>query len=210
MQKYVFIIVGLLMGWNPAQGQKTSEILSEQELANLHAAVEMSYPGLDPICSHDPVKVAPGVATIGVISGPVFLANVEEQALAVNVKGKGIVVISGCGHQTIEKIVLRTEKLFDEPLYGLLGGFHLPVTESRHITRFYRWAVTGKLPWDSLTKEEVEQYVAFLNQRGVRVAGVSGHDSCDWSINAFKQGIQGEFVDMYVGEPIHMETVSIR
>ncbi len=70
-----------------------------------------------------------------------------EQALAVNVAGKGIVLIIGCGHQTLERAVARTEALFDEPLYGVIGGLHFPVTGSRIRGGVQRVIGTGKPPW---------------------------------------------------------------
>lgn len=168
----------------------------------------MTYPGQEPIYSYDPVKIAEGVATIGVIHCPMFVSHVQEQAIAVNVKGKGVVVISGCGHQTIDKLVERSEKIFKEPIYGLIGGFHLPVTESRHIMRYYGWMVTGKLPWATLTKEDVEQYVAMLQDHHIEVVGISGHDSCDWSIEAFKKAYREHYIDLYVGERITLGTLA--
>jgi len=35
------------------------------------------------------------------------------------------VLITGCGHSTIQRIVERAEMLFDEPIYGIVGGLHL-------------------------------------------------------------------------------------
>ena len=93
---------------------------------------EMTYPGLQPIHTTKPVKICEGVGTTGVIHGPLFFSDIGEQALLVNVKGKGIVAISGCGHQTMEKLVKRTGLLFDEPIYGILGGFHLPISREEY------------------------------------------------------------------------------
>jgi 7,8-dihydropterin-6-yl-methyl-4-(beta-D-ribofuranosyl)aminobenzene 5'-phosphate synthase len=211
MEDIDFIVIshnhGDHVGGNKWTTQHTFSVTSHQiDLGNktIYTPIPMTYPGQEPIYSYDPVKIAEGVATIGVIHCPMFVSHVQEQAIAINVKDKGIVVISGCGHQTIEKLVERSEKIFDEPLYGLIGGFHLPVTESRHITKMYSWMVTGKLPWDSLTKEDVEQYVALLREHGVTIVGISGHDSCDWSIQAFKDGFGKDYRDLYVGEPIYL------
>jgi 7,8-dihydropterin-6-yl-methyl-4-(beta-D-ribofuranosyl)aminobenzene 5'-phosphate synthase len=56
----------------------------------------------------------------------------DEQALIVHVAGKGLVVITGCGHAGVVNIARYAGKLTgDQPLYALLGGFHLngPVFE---------------------------------------------------------------------------------
>ena len=182
--------------------QHTFSVTNHQiDLGNktIYVPEPMTYPDQEPVYSYDPVKIAKGVATIGVIHCPMFVSHVQEQAIAVNVKDRGIVVISGCGHQTIEKLVARTEKIFDEPIYGLIGGFHLPVTVSRHIQRYYGWMVTGKLPWATLTKDDVEQYVALLQDHDIEVVGVSGHDSCDWSMEAFRKAYQDHYIDLFVG-----------
>jgi 7,8-dihydropterin-6-yl-methyl-4-(beta-D-ribofuranosyl)aminobenzene 5'-phosphate synthase len=50
----------------------------------------------------------------------------DEQALIVNVGGRGLLVITGCGHAGIVNIARYAQRLCGgEPLYALLGGFHL-------------------------------------------------------------------------------------
>jgi 7,8-dihydropterin-6-yl-methyl-4-(beta-D-ribofuranosyl)aminobenzene 5'-phosphate synthase len=50
----------------------------------------------------------------------------DDQALIVNVSGRGLVVITGCGHAGVVNIARYARRLCgDEPLYALLGGFHL-------------------------------------------------------------------------------------
>lgn len=164
--------------------------------------VEMTYPGLNPIHTPKPLKIASGVATIGVINCPVFFTDIGEQALAVNVKDKGMVIISGCGHQTIEKILQRTEILFDEPIYAIFGGFHYPLEEMRNITSIYKYVITGKLPWERLTREDVENNVNLMKSKGVKMAGLSGHDSCDKSISVFKEVFRDCYTDIAIGKKI--------
>lgn len=163
---------------------------------------EMTYPGLTPTYTPKPVKIAEGVATIGVIHNPVFIIDIAEQALAINVKDKGIVVISGCGHQSMKKIMERTSILFDEPIYAVLGGFHYPVEEGRNIGWIYKYVVVDKLPWERLTLEDVEQNIALMKAKNVQQAGLSGHDSCDKSIAAFKEAFGNNYVDIKVGQKI--------
>ncbi|MDO9263447.1 MAG: MBL fold metallo-hydrolase, partial [Desulfosalsimonadaceae bacterium] len=80
----------------------------------------------------DPVVLKPGIASIGVIHRFLFLmGRTLENALAVNVEGKGIVLIIGCGHQTIERIIERILTLFDAPIYAIIGGLHFPVGGGR-------------------------------------------------------------------------------
>jgi 7,8-dihydropterin-6-yl-methyl-4-(beta-D-ribofuranosyl)aminobenzene 5'-phosphate synthase len=50
----------------------------------------------------------------------------DDQALIVNVAGKGLVVLTGCGHAGVVNIARYARRLTgDQPLYALIGGFHL-------------------------------------------------------------------------------------
>jgi 7,8-dihydropterin-6-yl-methyl-4-(beta-D-ribofuranosyl)aminobenzene 5'-phosphate synthase len=50
----------------------------------------------------------------------------NDQALVVDVKGKGLVVMTGCGHAGVVNICRYVHRLVRErPLYAVLGGFHL-------------------------------------------------------------------------------------
>jgi 7,8-dihydropterin-6-yl-methyl-4-(beta-D-ribofuranosyl)aminobenzene 5'-phosphate synthase len=50
----------------------------------------------------------------------------DDQALIVNLRGRGLVVITGCGHAGVVNIARYASRLcHGEPLYALLGGFHL-------------------------------------------------------------------------------------
>jgi 7,8-dihydropterin-6-yl-methyl-4-(beta-D-ribofuranosyl)aminobenzene 5'-phosphate synthase len=50
----------------------------------------------------------------------------DDQALIMNVRGKGLVVLTGCGHAGVVNIARYARRLTgDQPLYALLGGFHL-------------------------------------------------------------------------------------
>ena len=51
---------------------------------------------------------------------------IDDQALVVHLKGKGLVVIAGCSHAGIINTVLYAQKLTGiEKVYTILGGFHL-------------------------------------------------------------------------------------
>jgi 7,8-dihydropterin-6-yl-methyl-4-(beta-D-ribofuranosyl)aminobenzene 5'-phosphate synthase len=142
------------------------------------------------------------VTTIGVISCPLFHGIVQEQALAINLENLGIIIVSGCGHQTIEKLLDRTEVLFDQPIYGLLGGFHLPISLGRNITKHYQYFITNRLPWVPITATDISNSIALLKQKGVKIVGISGHDSCDSSISMFKEAFRDSYIDIVVGDKI--------
>jgi 7,8-dihydropterin-6-yl-methyl-4-(beta-D-ribofuranosyl)aminobenzene 5'-phosphate synthase len=50
----------------------------------------------------------------------------DDQALIVDVRDKGLIVITGCGHAGVVNICRYARRLTgDRPLYAVLGGFHL-------------------------------------------------------------------------------------
>ena len=51
----------------------------------------------------------------------------DDQALMINVSGKGLVVLTGCGHAGIVNICRYARRLTGDqaPLYAAMGGFHL-------------------------------------------------------------------------------------
>lgn len=52
--------------------------------------------------------------------------TMDDQAIVVNVKDKGLVVISGCGHAGIVNTVLYSQEITGEQkILGVMGGFHL-------------------------------------------------------------------------------------
>ena len=97
-----------------------------------------------------PHVLAPGIATEGAIGRSLYFMGLTlEQALAVNVEGKGIFLIVGGGHQGVFRIVERAEQIFDAPIYGFMGGLHYPVTHGRAIVKgrqIHMYIGTGKFP----------------------------------------------------------------
>jgi len=50
----------------------------------------------------------------------------DERWLAVNVKGKGIVVLSACSHAGIVNVLKHARATFQgQPLHAVMGGLHL-------------------------------------------------------------------------------------
>jgi 7,8-dihydropterin-6-yl-methyl-4-(beta-D-ribofuranosyl)aminobenzene 5'-phosphate synthase len=153
-----------------------------------------------------PQIIAPGVASIGVIPRQLFfLGWTPEQALAINVEGKGIVLIIGCGHPTLPRIIERTEMLFDEPLYGVVGGLHYPVTGARTVVLglpMQSILGTDQWPWHPISKQDVQTNTACLKRHGPRLVALSPHDSCDWSLEAFRRAFDAAYQDIQVGKEI--------
>ncbi len=156
----------------------------------------------------EPRIIAPGVASIGPIPRQMFfLGWTVEQSLAVNVEGKGFVLIIGCGHPTLQRIIDRAEMLFDEPLYGVIGGLHYPVTASRELKfglPLQRILGTGKCPWNPINRQDVETAIAYLKRRNPQLVALSAHDSCDWSLDAFRGAFGAAYRDLQVGKLIQV------
>jgi 7,8-dihydropterin-6-yl-methyl-4-(beta-D-ribofuranosyl)aminobenzene 5'-phosphate synthase len=161
--------------------------------------------------AHSTVVDAPRQITTGVYStGPIprqdfMLGWTMEQSLAVNVEGKGLVLIVGCGHPTIQRIVERTEAVFEVPIFGLVGGLHYPVTASRLNVGplpLQRIVGTGKWPWQPIDREDVQAGISFLQGRSPKLVSLSSHDSCDWSLEAFRSAFGDAHCDVVVGTEI--------
>jgi 7,8-dihydropterin-6-yl-methyl-4-(beta-D-ribofuranosyl)aminobenzene 5'-phosphate synthase len=60
-----------------------------------------------------------GIFTTGEISG-----NIPEQALLVRTE-YGLVIMTGCAHAGIVRIIEKATELTNDPVYLVLGGFHL-------------------------------------------------------------------------------------
>jgi len=69
---------------------------------------------------HNTTVVNGCVAIIGELLGPPW-----EQALAVNVKGLGLIVLVGCSHPGVDRIVAKAVKDLNIKPYAVIGGFHL-------------------------------------------------------------------------------------
>ena len=162
----------------------------------------MTHPTAQVEVVEGPQVIAPGVATLGPIPRQLFFFGwTPEQSLAVNVEGKGIILISGCGHSTVRRIVDRAGMLFDERIYGVVGGLHYPVTGSG-VQRVFG---TGKWPWTPINREDVKVNITHLQRHDPQLVALSPHDSCDWSIDAFRQVFGEAYQDVVVGEEIVVE-----
>lgn len=163
-------------------------------------------PSADARVVSDPMGLKPGIFSIGTIPRYLFLmGRTLENALAVHVKGKGIVLIVGCGHQTIERIIDRTKALFDEPIYGIVGGLHYPVNGGRIMlgpVNIQRIVGSDTPPWQGIREPDVENAIAAIQQVSPRMVALSPHDTSDWAIDRFRQAFGPAYVDVKVGQRI--------
>ena len=78
------------------------------------------FRGLETIEVADTSILAPGVAVVGELYGPPV-----EEAFAVNVRGKGLVVLVGCSHPGVVNLVRRAKRDLGVKPYLVIGGFHM-------------------------------------------------------------------------------------
>ncbi len=76
--------------------------------------------GLKLIEVNETFEVVKNVYIVGEVYGPPW-----EQALAINVDGKGLFIIVGCSHPGVEKIVKKAYREIGVKPYAVLGGFHM-------------------------------------------------------------------------------------
>jgi len=84
------------------------------------AAGRIGVHGLDIEEVGETMKVAEGVAVIGWLYGPP-----AEEALAINVEGRGLVILVGCSHPGVANIVAKAKNDLGVKPYLVLGGFHM-------------------------------------------------------------------------------------
>jgi 7,8-dihydropterin-6-yl-methyl-4-(beta-D-ribofuranosyl)aminobenzene 5'-phosphate synthase len=59
----------------------------------------------------------------------------DDQAIAINIKDKGLLIISGCAHSGIINTVNYSKEITGvDKVYGVIGGFHLPPKIKSNVT----------------------------------------------------------------------------
>ncbi len=61
-----------------------------------------------------------------------FKGNISEQAAVIRTD-KGLVIVSGCAHPGIVRMVRYISKDFKKPVYAVVGGFHLSDRSNKEI-----------------------------------------------------------------------------
>lgn len=133
-----------------------------------------------------PTLVAPDVATTGVIAYPeVFPMSLltpkgSEQALVVHVAGEGLILITGCGHPGLEKLVERAEMLYSQTVIGVVGGLH----------------------YEKVASQELDPHIQFLQSRRPGLVALSPHDSSPEALAAFEGAFPGAYQQIVTGEAV--------
>ncbi len=108
----------------------------------IHSGFSMTFAGeaqglgAQVFVEDDPVEVLPGVVTTGAMAGAM-----EEQGLLV--KGdRGWTLFTGCAHPGIVSMATRATDMVGEPLYMVMGGFHLGGLSSGEVAGVARQLLT--------------------------------------------------------------------
>ncbi len=128
----------------------------------------------------EPREICQNVSTTGVLG-----RRIKEQALIIRTE-RGLVVLTGCAHPGIARIVKEVRRQHAESLLLVIGGFHL------------EW----------MTKGRVESIIAAFQDYGIRyVAPI--HCSGDKARRLFQQSYGPGYVDAGVGKTITLPELMI-
>jgi 7,8-dihydropterin-6-yl-methyl-4-(beta-D-ribofuranosyl)aminobenzene 5'-phosphate synthase len=166
---------------------------------------DMRHPRAEVVRTTAPHVVAPGVAVLPPLPAVLFaLGPVSEQALVINVRGFGLVVVTGCGHPPMERILGVAEEVLDVPIRAVVGGMHLPVHPLG--TPLLPQALLGNphWPWQPIGERDAMEVIEQIRARGPRVVAVSGHDSTPWTFRAFEQAFGDGYRTLRVGEELRI------
>lgn len=175
-----------------------------------HVPCPMTHSRADIAVTTKPRVIAPGVALLPPLPRMLFWPGyITEQAMLVNVRGFGLVLISGCGHPPIEKILAVTEQALDVPIQAVVGGLHLPVHASR--TPLVPQAVLGSPypPWRPISERDVVHVLDEIEARGPRLVALSGHDSTPWTFGAFTTRFGDRYRTLRAGEELTISAETI-
>lgn len=194
------------VGGMPQMRQRTFALSTEPvDLQGIPAFVPepMTHPSAAVEVVTGPRKLAEGMASTGPLARAIWLMGPSyEHALLVNVRDKGLVMIVGCGHPSLERLLERAQALVDAPLYGVVGGLHFPVTASRAGKGAQIILGNGKLPWQRITRRETREAAARLAALHPGLVALSAHDSCDWTLSVFREAFGERCQDIKVGREI--------
>jgi 7,8-dihydropterin-6-yl-methyl-4-(beta-D-ribofuranosyl)aminobenzene 5'-phosphate synthase len=152
----------------------------------IYAPIPLTLSGAEIIHSAEPTLIGKDIASTGVISFPevfplsLFNPKGHEQGLVIHVAGQGLVLITGCGHPTMEALVTRAETLFGETVVGVVGGLH----------------------YEKLSAADVQPHIQFLAPRQPGLIALSPHDSSPEALTAFHAAFSQAYQSIEVGEMI--------
>ena len=122
-----------------------------------------------------PVRVCSHVYTTGGIG-----AYISEQALIIRTD-EGLVIITGCAHPGIVRIIQKAHDLLLSDIFMVMGGFHL----------------------QGATQSQIQEIIAQCQELGVQYAGPC-HCSGDMAMVLFEQAYNTHYLSIGVGTVIYL------
>jgi 7,8-dihydropterin-6-yl-methyl-4-(beta-D-ribofuranosyl)aminobenzene 5'-phosphate synthase len=177
------------MGGVKAWQNKTlslSEFPADRSQMPIYVPIPMGSSGGTVVHSAEPMLISKDMATTGVLSFPeVFPVNLfdpkgHEQGLVINVADKGLVMVTGCGHPTLERLVARAEALYGGEVVGVVGGLH----------------------YGAASAEDLQPHIQFLEPRQPKLIALSPHDSNPEVLEAFQSAFTEAYQSIRVGKTI--------
>ncbi len=121
----------------------------------------------------EPQQICPNVYTTGVLG-----RRIKEQAMIVRT-GRGLVILTGCAHPGVGKIVNEIRRQHPGDIALVMGGFHL------------EWAMSRK----------VRKIIAGFRERGVRCVAPT-HCSGEKARERFREAYGQQFIEVGVGKTV--------
>jgi 7,8-dihydropterin-6-yl-methyl-4-(beta-D-ribofuranosyl)aminobenzene 5'-phosphate synthase len=163
----------------------------------------MTHDRADVVLTTGPRVIATGMAVLPPLPVMMFwLGPVAEQALVVNVRGFGLVLVSGCGHPGIERMLAVAERVLDVPIKAVVGGLHLPVHALGTPLMMQATLGNPNPPWRPISERDVTAVIQEITARGPRLIGLSSHDSTPWTYDAFGRAFGDRYHTLRVGEEL--------
>jgi 7,8-dihydropterin-6-yl-methyl-4-(beta-D-ribofuranosyl)aminobenzene 5'-phosphate synthase len=76
----------------------------------------------------------PGCMSTGNLGG-----GLSEHSLVLNVKDKGLVIVTGCSHPGVIRIIEKASEVCgSSKVYGVIGGFHISGNEAKPVAKYLR------------------------------------------------------------------------
>ena len=122
-------------------------------------------------------EIIEGVYSLGEMSGPP-----PEQGLVIDTS-QGLVIITGCAHPGVDRMVLEAKRQYQKEIYLILGGFHL----------------------GSASDSRVNQIIKIFQEAGVKYVAPC-HCTGDRAIGMFRNAFGEDFIRVGVGAVISVES----
>ncbi|MBD3414310.1 MAG: MBL fold metallo-hydrolase [Candidatus Aminicenantes bacterium] len=124
----------------------------------------------------EPVEICDGIFSTGEMG-----ISIKEQSLVMQTE-QGGVLITGCAHPGIVKIVEKAAQIVEDKVYFALGGFHLM----------------------QKSDDQVDQIINRFHELGVLMCGAT-HCTGDRAIRLFEQAFGDHYVTMGVGRVVKIQ-----